>query len=311
MEHPTAPEHCTGCQCCRLVCPAGAIAFLEDGEGFPVPLIDENRCTGCGLCAKRCPANAGQPTCGPRAVLGARYRQDDEKLYNSASGGVFLAAAEWVLANGGLVFGAALDEDNVCRHVGIDNTAHIRPLQNSKYVQSDVRDTFVEAETALKAGRTVLYSGTPCQIAGLCAYLAKPYDNLFTMDLICYGVPSPALFRLYMKSLEERGKDGKVIRFDFRSKGVAGWNVDGILTKIATKKNTKYIPPHKNAYVIAFLARGNCLRECCYSCPYTQTARVGDVTAADFWGVQKTHPEYNDARGCSLVFVNTEKGELL
>ncbi|MDR0764481.1 MAG: Coenzyme F420 hydrogenase/dehydrogenase, beta subunit C-terminal domain [Synergistaceae bacterium] len=250
MIYPTDTVKCTGCRCCAQTCPCRAISVIDDEEGFPAPKIDEGLCTNCGLCKERCPENNNPAVNAPVKVFGARYKLDDKKLYESASGGVFLALAEKFLVEGkALVFGAALDKNNVCRHIGIRDIAGITPLQSSKYVQSDTLDTFDETKQALDHGLKVLYSGTPCQIAGLHAYFGKDYDNLYTVDVICHGVPSPALFEKYIQMLEEQEEDGKIIYFNFRSKYRTGWNVRGYMTK------TKYIPLYRNAHLISFLRK--------------------------------------------------------
>jgi len=312
MNCPTEPSRCTGCQCCRQLCPAGAIKFEEDSEGFLAPVIDQQLCTDCGLCVRRCPANHTPALHQPRRVIGARYILDDKQLSESASGGVCYALSRRFLEGGNaVVFGAALDQDNVCRHIAVSDRSDLHQLQSSKYVQSDIGDTYQMSEQALKAGKKVLFTGTPCQIAGLYAYLGTDYDNLFTIDLICGGVPSPGLFRLYIKYLEEQERDGKIIYFNFRSKAKQGWNAGDYLTKTKTKTKTKTIPLYKNEHIISFMIKQNCQRECCYTCQYAEAARVGDLTAADFWGVQESHPEFNDRRGCSAALINTGKGAQL
>ena len=309
MDYPTNLLSCTGCQCCRQLCPAGAITMEEDPEGFPAPVIDQQKCTGCGLCAERCPSNRGPALQKPRRVVGARYVRDDSRLAESSSGGACYALAERFLTDGNaIVFGAALDQDNICRHIGISDISELHRLQGSKYVQSDIGDTYRQAEQALRAGKRVLFTGTPCQIAGLYQYLGTQYENLFTVDLICHGVPSPALFRLYVQYLEEKELGGKIVYFNFRSKAKRGWGAGTFLAK--TKARTQIILKHNNRYMLAF-SRNNCLRECCYRCQYARAERVADITVGDFWGVKKTHPEFYDRRGCSVCLINTPKGERL
>ena len=309
MNVPTDLLRCTGCQCCRQLCPVGAITIDEDTEGFPVPVIDQQKCTDCGLCAERCPSNCGLTWHEPKRVMGARYIRGDSALAESSSGGACYAIAERFLTGGNaVVFGAALDQDNVCRHIGISDISELHRLQGSKYVQSDTGDTYRQAEQALRTGKKVLFTGTPCQIAGLYQYLGTQYDNLFTIDLICHGVPSPGLFRLYIQYLEEKERDGKIIYFNFRPKAKLGWGVGSFLIKTETK--TRFMPKFDNPYIISFIA-DNCLRECCYQCQFTRTERIGDLTAGDLWGVKETHTEFYDRRGSSVALINTPKGERL
>lgn len=309
MKFPTALQSCTGCQCCAQLCPAGAITIKEDYEGFPAPIIDPQLCTDCDLCAQRCPVNHVPNLNPPQYVIGARYILDDAKLAESASGGAGYALAEYFL-NGGnaAVYGSTLDADNVCRHIEVNRLSELHYLQSSKYVQSDIGIAYCQAEHALMNGKRVLFTGTPCQIDGLYQYLGTSYESLFTVDLICHGVPSPGLFRSYIKYLEGQEKDEKIIHLNFRPKDSQGWSVGDCQAKTETR--TKTIPYHKNPYMISFL-RNDGLRECCYQCRYAQKNRVGDITIGDFWGVPEVCPEFNDCRGCSVALVNTAKGEQL
>jgi len=306
MTQITAPQDCTGCQACRLICPKHCIRMAEDDEGFQVPEIDQTLCTDCGLCVSRCPQNT-RPACTQnncRKVLGARYK-DDALLLKSASGGVFVGMAKKILETpGNAVFGCAFDENMVARHVCVTDFKDIEPLQSSKYVQSDAGDTYSQAKNFLEEGKTVFYTGTPCQIAGLYAFLGKNYDNLLTADLICHGVPSPLLFKRYIHRL---GKNfgGKIIYYDFRNKEKHGW---GIMTKTKTKTKTKTLIPYTDSYYNSFLENFT-LRECCYRCHYGNPHRPADCTLGDFWGIENAHPAFFDIRGVSVVLVNTEKGE--
>jgi coenzyme F420-reducing hydrogenase beta subunit len=280
--------------------------MVEDEEGFQIPQIDQARCADCGCCAKRCPQNE-RPSFKPYKrvqVFGAKLK-DNEILSKSASGGVFAGIAAEVLdERGNAVFGCAFDANMVARHICVTDIGDLAPCQSSKYVQSDVGDTYLRAREYLEAGKRVFYSGTPCQIAGLYAYLGKDYDGLITADLICHGVPSPLLFKRYIAWLGERFGD-KIIYYDFRNKQKHGW---GLMIK--TKTKTKTIMPDSDPYYNAFLETKT-LRECCYSCRYADTDRVGDITLGDFWGVENAHPKFYDPKGVSLVLVNTEKGERL
>jgi len=185
----------------------------------------------------------------------------------------------------------------------------ITPLQSSKYVQSDVGDTYFQVKTFLDDGKTVFYTGVPCQIAGLYAFLGGDHENLLTADLICHGVPSPLLFKRYLDWLG--GKyGGKIEFYDFRSKDVNGWSITTkIKTRTKTGTKTRTINRKADPYVNAFLNERT-FRECCYNCQYANSRRVADMTLGDFWGVEGVHPEFYSSKGVSVVLVNTKKGEL-
>ena len=309
MTQITEPNKCTGCQACRLKCPSKCISFVADDEGFQVPSVDDSNCTDCGLCASNCPEN-NRPEFTKRnciKVLGARYR-NDAILAKSASGGVFAGIASMVLETpGNAVFGCAFDENFVARHICVTDVKGITPLQSSKYVQSDVGDTYLQAKDLLDKGKTVFYTGCPCQIAGLYAFLGKDYDNLLTADLICHGVPSPLLFKRYLGWLKKK-YGGEIISVNFRSKDRNGWDITG---KAEIKNNSKIkvkpIISNIDPYYSSFIANRT-HRLCCYTCQYANSERVADITLGDFWGIKNVHPEFYDSRGVSVVLVSTEKG---
>lgn len=228
-------ELCTGCRACEQVCAHHAITFGEDKEGFQVPVINAKICVDCGLCQKRCPQNTETVKFPVKDVYAARDK-DNEEIHRSASGGVFAVAARHILSNGGYVVGAAYENHYEVSHILINDLSDLAKLQSSKYVQSNTQDTYSRVKELLNAGNTVLYSGTPCQIGGLKAYLHKDYENLVTMEVICHGVPSPKLFQRYIRWTEKRLK-GKLLFFDFRDKNY-GWGLD-YMTKTKTKTKTK------------------------------------------------------------------------
>lgn len=294
-------DFCTGCRACEQLCPTHCIYVEPDEEGFIVAKIDENACVECGVCVKRCPQNNPPEKNVPIRVVGIRYK-DNDVLKESASGGVFIALASRVLDEGGIVVGAAYLDDWKVGHIIVNDKAFLYKLQSSKYVQSDTFRTFSEVKEYLVKGRKVLYSGTPCQIEGLYSYLRKDYDNLFTIDLICHGVPSPKLFQKYIKWLETKNR-GVILYYNFRDKS-SGWGL-GYKTKTKTKIITKSAA--LDPYYYHFL-KGDIYRECCYRCNYCTRDRVGDITIGDYWGIEKEHPEFYSTKGVSLALINTPKG---
>lgn len=191
-------------------------------------------------------------------------------------------------------------------HIEIMNDAERNRIQSSKYVQSDPKDTYSKVKRRLMEGKTVLYTGTPCQIAGLYAFLGRDQENLYTVDLICHGVPSPKFFKKYLEYQNRQMKEN-VIYFNFRSKDKRGWGTQYLL-KTKTKTKTKILSLDR--YGKHFMD-GDCYRESCYQCSYANTKRVGDLTVGDFWGIAKSHPRFNSPKGVSSVLINTEKGQKL
>lgn len=310
MIHPTPLENCTGCNVCRLVCPEKCITIVADSEGFSVPIISQEKCIDCRICEKRCPQNQVFESRIEENLkaFGMRF-SDDQKVSSSASGGVFTGLAQMILVQGGSVFGCAYDNKLVARHIAVTKIKDLELLQSSKYVQSDVGNTYCEAKSLLNNGKSVLYCGTPCQISGLYSYIGKHIniEKLLTVDLFCHGVPSPLLFQKYLTWLGEK-MSGNVIYYNFRSKEPAGWGL-GYNAKAKTKSKTKTFDQTNSPYMKAFL-NGVSLRECCYSCTYAYAVRrPADISIGDYWGIEEEHPQKYDRRGVSAVIINTEKGK--
>lgn len=301
-------EKCVGCKSCEQSCPKHCISMTENKEGFWYPSVDEKKCIECKLCLKKCPVeNAEFHRSEPKKVWAWRNKNDVD-IMRSASGGAADSAAKTVLQVGGVVYGAAYDEQLVVSHIEVIADAEREKLQSSKYVQSDLRDSFTKAKQRLAEGAMVLFTGTPCQIAGLYAFLGDDPENLYTVDLICHGVPSPKFFRKYLEFQNKQMKD-RVVYFNFRSKYKRGWGTQYLLkTKTKTKTKTKALSLDR--YGKHFMD-GDCYRESCYQCDYANTSRVGDLTVGDFWGIAKSHPDFNSPKGVSSVFINTEKGQKL
>ena len=313
MQEICPIEKCTGCEVCRSACGHKAIVMHPDSEGFLRPIISPDLCIDCGLCQKLCPANA--PTSSndlPHAVYSG-WSKNELIRQNSSSGGAFIEIARLILMGGGIVFGVTIDNDNSVKHICIEREDDLSLLQGSKYVQSIIGDTFIKAKKYLQQGKTVLFSGTPCQIAGLKNFLQKDYEHLYTIDLVCHGVPSPMVFKDYINWLENHINEPiRDIRFRCKKSSWIFYNM-GINSHVEKRKGNilKYSYEgnyYSDPYIRLFL-RDNMLRPCCYQCPYTAINRLGDFTIADWWNYKASTKEDKDfdKKGVSLIFCNTNK----
>lgn len=297
---------CSGCAACAHACPTQCISMLEDDEGFLRPVVHEDACVDCGLCSRICPALHSSNEQGVPDAYAVKALDEQMRL-SSSSGGFFTLLAEAILEQGGVVFGAAFDESFSVSHVYVKHKEQLHRLRGSKYVQSNIGNTFREAKNFLESGRMVLFSGTPCQIEGLLAYLQKPYENLITQDIICHGVPSPLAWRIYLTQLERRfGSFVELVSFRDKS---AGWRNYSLKILFSNGKNYRK-SVQDDAYLQCFSSNLS-LRPSCYQCSFKKLARVSDFTLADFWGIEHIVPSLDDNTGVSLVFCHTEKAKEL
>ena len=298
-------EECTGCRACANACPKNCISFRKNKEGFLYPQIDYSECIHCGKCIKSCPVYNNLKLEHNRKCL--VVKASDKVRKSSSSGGVFYHLADEVLSRKGVVFGSAFDENLDLKHIAITNKKDLYKLQGSKYLQSNTKNTFKEVKDYLNDNKIVLYVGTPCQIKGLHLFLNKKYDNLYTVDIICHGVPSPLVFSKYISKLEEK-YNSNVIKYDFRNKD-EGWK--NFNTKIELENGNilkeKY---DQNIYMKGFL-RNLYLRKSCYNCSAKGFTSGSDITMGDSWGIQNEFKEFDDDKGCSIIFINTKQGQNL
>lgn len=296
--------NCCGCSACVQSCPKQCITMREDDEGFLYPVVDEKECINCGLCEKVCPVINHNQSKEPLKTIAAINPNEETRL-KSSSGGVFTMLAEKTINEGGVVFGAEFDEIWNVKHGYIETIAGLESLRRSKYVQSNIGESFKQAELFLKQGRKVLFSGTPCQVAGLKLYLRKEYDNLLTIDVACHGVPSPLVWRDYLNEVTN-GNIKSITDISFRSKQT-GWRNYSVEI---LKANSKVICERagKNVYMQGFLSN-LFLRPSCYLCPFKSGRSGADITLADYWGVEDLTPTMDDDKGTSLVLINTGVGK--
>lgn len=298
------PSRCVGCAACAQICPTHSITMREDKEGFLQPKIDYKTCIKCHKCEKTCPVLNQEIVNGEKETQAFAAINKDERIrYISSSGGVFHALAKWTINQDGVVFGARFDEKWEVLHDYSETLEGIISFMGSKYVQSRIGDSYKQAKSFLEQGRWVLFSGTPCQLGGLRAFLGKEYERLIQVDLICFGVPSPGVWRSYLKEYAQ--KKGKITRVSFRDKK-EGWRH----FKMVIANDGDAIGQNEDVFMRGF-SKEVYLRKCCNQCRYRGYHRNSDLTIADYWGVDRYCEEMFDDKGTSIVFCHTNKGERL
>ena len=297
---------CTGCAACLSACETGALTMVPDAEGYLRPLIDSTACVVCGQCERVCPTYKINNRDSNPQCFAARTR-DLSARKRSSSGGVFYELAKQVLGKGGVVYGCALVGNPLkATHVRVDSLEHLLDLHGSKYVQSEIGNALRMAKEDLVRNRRVLFSGTPCQIAGLRSFLRFDCENLLTVELICHGVPSAGMFaRLQTELAKAHGKSAKMINLSFRDKTVS-WYARAIKTWYADG-TCAMESGRGNGYFLAFLDH-LMLRPSCYACLANDGRSGADITLGDYWGVHDVHPTFSDDTGCSAVIVHTKLG---
>lgn len=297
-------EKCSGCTACASICPQQCIEMETDEEGFLYPVVDQQKCINCGRCHAVCSMDAKANGSDILSAYAAMNCNLDTRLASS-SGGIFALLAEEVIAHNGVVFAAVLSDDcKKVKHTIARSNDDLRRMYGSKYMQSDLRGVYPQVKEVLRNGKKVLFTGTPCQINGLRLFLGKEYENLLLVDIICHGVPSPALWSKYVASIEKK-YHATVTDVNFRSKKY-GWQDFGI-NRIDRQNRELFSSKDQDPYMQMFL-RNYCLRPSCYQCS-AKEIRYSDITIGDFWGIENILPEMNDGMGTSAVIVRTEKGE--
>lgn len=299
-------NQCFGCYACYNICPTKCISMKLDEEGFRFPKIYEDACIKCRKCDEVCPARKERQntTTDFEPIAYACYNKNDEIRRRSATGGIFFTLANYIIKNNGVVFGVVGNLLDRVYHTMGTTLDDIIKMCNSKYLQSDVNNTFAQAKEQLEMGKFVLYSGTPCQIAGFYGYLDKQYDNLYTVDLICHGVPSEIAFHKYIDELEKK-KKSKVIKI-YRDK-TPGWRPVHFTYVFENGLKETYSGAN-NIYNRGFTTN-LFQRLCCYSCKYYNVPRIADLSLGDYFLKQLVHDQGN--QGLAVVIVNTKKGETL
>lgn len=294
---------CCGCSACKNVCPQKCIALSFDKEGFCYPQIKEGECVDCGLCETVCPVNHSPQQAENIGVYAIKNKRENIRL-TSSSGGVFSLLAKQVVDAGGIVFGAVMEGSKVI-HTGITDEENLPRLRGSKYVQSEIGNTFEQAKSYLDSGKSVLFSGTPCQISGLVSFLKKPYENLLLVDCICMGVPSPMIWGKYIAFLEkEHGAKASKIIFRDKAKGWKNYNLH-----IDFENGNSHEKSHKEDLFLKGFEKRLFLRPSCHACEFKSFKTLSDITLGDYWGVHTLFDDFDDDKGVSLVLTHTKRGE--
>lgn len=297
-------EHCCGCTACKSICPHNAIKMQADGLGFLYPAVNMSLCKDCGLCDRVCEFNSDYDrsfNLSSPIIYAVRHR-DLNEVKTSRSGAAFIALSDWILAQNGVVYGAGYTDHFRVVHKRATSAYERNEFKGSKYVQSDLNETFVSVKKDLLDGRKVMFSGTPCQTSGLASFIDnKLRANLYLVDIVCHGVPSPYIWRDYIKHIENKRRED-IISLDFRDKSELGWAAHQESFTFPSGKIYKHTFTHLFYEHIMF-------RPSCKVCHFTNFSRPSDLTLGDYWGWQNTDPIINkDDRGVSLLFCNTKKG---
>ncbi|SDM05930.1 Coenzyme F420-reducing hydrogenase, beta subunit [Sarcina sp. DSM 11001] len=299
---------CCGCSACYQACPHHCIQMVEDVEGFLYPKVEKDRCINCNLCKKACPILNNVSSDSDRSIKSwIGYAKNTELRLASSSGGVFSVLAEKIIERGGVVFGAAFDENYALHHIMIESPEELALFRGSKYLQSRIDNSFLLAREQLDSGKWVLFSGVSCQIAGLKTFLRKDYSNLVTIDVLCHGVPSPELWKRYY-SEKEKEYGGVLQNAIFRDKK-NGWKKYSV--KLVFSNNTEYTKVFKEDSYMQLFLKNLCLRPSCHKCMFKDINRPSDITLGDAWGVNNYCPEMDDDRGTSIIITHSEEGEHL
>lgn len=310
-------KKCTGCLACSEKCPKHCISLVPNEEGFLYPQINTSQCIHCNLCEKVCPVLGEYENRRPIQIY-IGYNLNGKIVSQSSSGGIFTLLAEKIIEEGGVVFGARFNENWEVVHDYVESSKDLALLRGSKYVQSNVEGSYSKVRSFLKSGRKVLFSGTPCQIAGLKKFLNIEYENLLAIDFICHGVPSSGVWKRYLQDfmlnhkLDINSNKYCITDIFFRNK-TFGWKNYSLSISSSSNLNDDIIsiqePLNENIYLKGFIDNLY-LRPCCYDCHMKSWASGSDINLADAWGIGNYHPELDDDKGCSIVTLLSSKGEM-
>ena len=295
--------HCCGCNACVQVCPRSCINRVVDEEGFSYPKVDTELCIKCDLCEKVCPYHNNISSVRPISVFSAVNEEESIRM-ESSSGGAFSALAKMVLKDKGRVYGAAFNSDWEVHHIGICDEKDLYRLRGSKYVQSEIGSIYKEIKDYLDSGLTILFSGTPCQVKGLKLFLIKNYNNLITIEVVCHGVPSPKVWKVFLNEINTENKEITSIQMRNKSRGWSSYSVE-----IKSEDESLFSDYARNCLYINGFIQNYSIRPSCFNCPAKAGSSGADITLADFWGIQTKEPLFCDNKGVSAILINTERGK--
>ena len=297
---------CCGCTACKNICPKNAITMVSDEEGFLYPKVDEKKCIKCGLCKKVCPITNSQKKNAFEQKTYLFQNKKENIRSDSSSGGFFTALGEYVIENNGIVFGASFDDNFIVKHTKCDNVNDLQKFRKSKYVQSDLTNVFEDVKNYLNENKLVCFSGTPCQVEGIKAYLRKDYDNLILVDIMCHSVPSPLFFEKYKDYVLKKLKADKILEINFRDKSKYGYKYPFMTVK--TNNGTYSEAIDTDPYLRAFFGDYS-VRPSCYFCHFKTQKRVSDFTIWDCFNVNEIDKTFDDDKGTTRVIVQSQKGQ--
>lgn len=301
-------ENCVGCGACLAVCPMNCISLKADHEGFLYPYVNNESCVKCQRCVKVCPLKSVMANKSVEPIAWAMQNISEDIRSKSSSGGIFSILAQYILDSNGVVFGAAFDKNYQVKHICVKNSEHLYILRGSKYVQSEIGEVYNQIEEYLQADKKVLFTGTACQVAAVLSFFGNKRNNLYTLEVVCHGVPSPLVWDKFLKYRSKKAKSS-IKQINFRYKNPS-WERYAI--KLDFENGKEYICDHRlDPYMKSFI-RNLSLRPSCYACKFKEYKSVADIILGDLWGIGELAKELDDKKGTSLVIANSEKGaELL
>lgn len=301
---------CTGCALCLSQCKHDALTMEAQKDGFFYPVVDASKCVSCGICAEICPQNKMEEGSFSLWKDGyAAWAVQDDIREQSSSGGIATVLSQQIIRNGGSVMGAVMDDQFSLRHIVATEEADCIRMQKTKYMQSDTRKIYEQAEEILSSGNEVLFIGCPCQVDAISRHVSRKRlsERFFSCELLCHAVPSPILFQKYILALERIAKS-RIVSYDFRSKKNS-WEHASVTIVYENGKEQTVL--HRENHFHKWFGQYFSIRECCFQCAYRRAERCADLTIGDFWKIQEVLPQVDPKDGISRVFVNTEKGRSL